>query len=188
MSRWHHGCDHRGPVRFTTVALLIAVSVLLSGCAALGLTVASVGVSAFTGGAREAVHAGTEYANGGVLYRTFSLSLPDLRIALGDTLARMEMAVVEDEVRKDYRSIEARAHDRRIRIRLEPVTRTVTRVRMVVPDGLFSKDRATASEIVAQLERTVEAQEPASSSAAALSDRLRGGPRTAASSPGRAGR
>jgi hypothetical protein len=160
--------------------LLIAVPLLLSGCAAVPL--ATVGLGALTGGAREAVHAGTEYATGGVLYRTFTLSLPELRLALGDTLARMEVAIVRDEVAKDLRKIEARAHDRRLDIRLEPVTRTVTRLRLVIADGPFTKDRATASEIVTQLERTVEAREAAPASA--RSDRIRSGPRTAASSPG----
>ena len=163
--------------------LVVAVPLLLSGCAAVALPAA---MAVFSGGAKEAFHAGTEYAKGGVLYRTFSLSLPELRLALGDTLARMEVEVVEDGVYKDLRKIEARAHDRRIDIRLEPVTRTVTRLRVVISDGVFSTDRTTASEIMTQLERTIETRE--AEVASVLSDRIRSGRRTAESSPGPAAR
>jgi hypothetical protein len=168
-------------VNVTTNVVLIVLSFALSGCAALGITAVSLGASAFTSGAKEAVHAGTEYAKGGVVYRTFSLSLPELREALGDTLARMEVAVVKDEADEDERRIEGRAQQRELDIRLQPVTRTVTRLRMVISNGAFRKDRATASEVVAQLERTVEAREAIST--ATLSDRIRGGRRAAASSP-----
>ena len=143
-------------MRLILTVLLVVVAVSLSGCVALGLTAATVGASAFSSGANVAVHAGTEYASGGKVYRTFSLPLADLRVALGDTLARMELPVIRDEADEDARRIEVQARDREIKLRLEPVTRTVTRLRLVVSEGHFSKDRATASEIVAQLERTVE--------------------------------
>jgi hypothetical protein len=139
--------------------LLVVLALALSGCAAIPLSLAS---GAFSGGAGAAVSAGTEYASGGVVYRTFTLPLDELRLALGDTLARMEIAVVRDEVVGDERRIEAHAHDRVIKLRLEPVSRTVTRLRLVVSENPFKKDRATASEIVTQTERTAEARAAAS--------------------------
>jgi uncharacterized protein YceK len=142
--------------------LLVVLAVALSGCAAIPLSLASIGAGAFSGGAGAAVSAGTEYASGGVVYRTFTLPLDELRLALGDTLARMEIAVVRDEVVGDERRIEARAHQRVIKLRLEPVSRTVTRLRLVVSEKPFKTDRATASEIVTQTERTVEARAAAS--------------------------
>src|SRR5436190_11076345 len=139
--------------------LLVVLALALSGCAAIPLGLAS---GAFSGGAGAAVSAGTEYASGGVVYRTFTLPLDELRLALGDALARMEIAVVRDEVVGDERRIEAHAHERVIKLRLEPVSRTVTRLRLVVSEKPFKKDRATASEIVTQTERTAEARAAAS--------------------------
>ena len=133
--------------------LLVVLALALSGCAAIPLSLAS---GAFSGGAGAAVNAGTEYASGGVVYRTFTLPLDELRLALGDALARMEIAVVRDEVVGDERRIEAHAHERVIKLRLEPVSRTVTRLRLVVSEKPFKKDRATASEIVTQTERAAE--------------------------------
>jgi len=139
-----------------TMTLLVGmtVSLALSGCAAIPL--AALGASVFSSGAGAAVKSGTEYARGGVVYRTFSLPPDELRVAVGDTLARMEIAVVRDELHGDERRIDARAHDREIDLRLQPVTRTVTRLRLFVSEGQFGRDRATASEIVAQTERTVD--------------------------------
>ena len=68
----------------------------------------------------------------------------------------MELAVVRDEIDGPDRVIVAQARDRKIELRLAPVTRTMTRVRLVVAEGPFRKDRATAAEIVAQTERSVE--------------------------------
>ena len=145
------------------IILLPMVTLFLSGCAAI--PVAAVATSAFGGGTQAAVKAGTEYARNGVVYRTFSLPLRDVRLVLGDTLARMEIAVVHDEPVGDEQRIRAEARDREVDLRLEPVTRTVTRLRLVVSEGLFRKDRATASEIVAQMERQLEAQGAASAGA-----------------------
>ena len=138
------------------ILVFVAVSVGLGGCAAIGLSVAALGAGAFSAGAGAAVQAGTEYTSSGAVYRTFSLPLADMRLALSDALERMELAVVSDEPEGPDRVIVARAHHREIDFRLEPVTRTVTRVRLVVKEGLMRKDRATATEIVTQTERSVE--------------------------------
>jgi hypothetical protein len=170
------------------LVLLVIAALPLSGCVALGLGVASMGASAFSAGTGAAVHAGTEYAKNGSVYRTFSLPLNELRIVLGDTLARMELAVVEDEAVDGERRISAKANDREVNIRLEPVTRTVTRMKLAVSEGsFFSKDRATASEIVAQTERAVERYEAAAVAVNTppAAKPVRG---TAASSPARAAR
>ena len=133
--------------------VIAAGSLGLGGCAAVGLIPLA---SALSAGTEAAVKAGTEYTRGGTLYRTFSLPLPELRLAVSDALERMELAIVRDELDGPDRVIVARARDREIDMRLEPVTRTVTRVRLVVAEGRFGKDRATATEIVTQTERSVE--------------------------------
>ena len=137
----------------------VGIAAGTSGCAAIGLTGAALGAGVFSAGAGAAVRAGTEITRGGVVYRTFSVPLNELRTAVGDTMARMELAVVHDEVDEHGdRRIVAWAREREVEIALQPVTRTVTRLRLVVAEGRFRRDRATAAEIVAQTERTVDAR------------------------------
>ena len=63
---------------------------------------------------------------------------------------------VEDEMDGVDRRIVARARDRSVKLTLQPLTRTVTRALLSVSSGHFGKDRATASEIVVQIENTVD--------------------------------
>ncbi|HYE92280.1 MAG TPA: hypothetical protein VEA38_14725 [Terriglobales bacterium] len=128
----------------------------LHGCVAIPAGAALGG--AFSAGAGAAVHAGKEYTRGGVVYRTFTMPLPALRDVLGDALERMEIAIIRDEPDGDQRVLLAAARDREVKLRLEPVTRTVTQLRLVVGKGTFGKDRATATEIMEQTERLVEAR------------------------------
>ena len=172
-------------MKFTRLILLIVVAGLgTSGCAAIGLTGAAIGAGTVSAGAGAVVREGTEYTRGGAVYRTFNLPQAELRLALSDTLARMEMAVITDVMDGDDRRILARARDREIEIQLVPLTRTVTQLKLVVGRGLFGKDRATASEIVVQIERTVE--ERALAAAARPVRRAERG--NGASSPARAAR
>ena len=112
----------------------------------------SLAAPAFGASANAAFQAGAAYTRG----RHLSTSpLTDDFCGPRDTLAPWTAChryVVEASV--DV----AHARDREIQIRLEPVTRTVTRMRLVVSEGQFWKDRATASEIVAQTERSVDAR------------------------------
>ena len=163
-----------------TLATIFLCAAVLGGCAALPLT--AVGAGAFSAGAGAAVDAGREYTRGGVVYRTFTMTLPELRLALSDALAAMELAVERDDVVGLDRRIVARARAREIDIRLQPVTRTVTRLRLVVSEGRFRNDRATATEIVEQTERAVEDR------VAAARALRRAGPAAAASSLARGAR
>jgi hypothetical protein len=143
------------------IVLVIAIVTMgLGGCAAIGLTGAAVGASALSAGAGAAVQAGKEYTRGGTVFRTFSASLLQTRLALGDALERMEIQVVREDDDGDDRVILAHAREREIVVRLQPVTRTVTRLRLEVAEGLFRKDRATATEIVTQTERAVTERTP----------------------------
>ena len=141
------------------LVLVIGLALTSGGCAALPLVALAPG--AFSAGAGAAVNAGKEYANGGVVYRTFTLPLDELRLVVGDAFARMELAVIRDEMDDGERVIEAHARDREIKLRLEPVSRTVTRMRLVVSEKPFKKDRATATEIIVQTERTVAERDAA---------------------------
>ena len=136
---------------------LLVISAVLGGggCAAIPLTVALGG--AFSAGAGAAVNAGKEYAKSGAVYRTFALPMDDLRLAISEVLERMELAIVSDEMDEGDRVIEAVARDREITLRLEPVTRTTSRLRVVVERGpLLGKDLATATTIVERAERAAQ--------------------------------
>ena len=138
-----------------TFVMLLGVMIGLSGCAAVG--VAAIGASMLSSGAGAAVRAGTEYTRGGTLYRTFSMPSNELREVVSQTFARMELETVEDELDGVDRHITAWARGRVIVLTLQPLTRTVTRARLSVSAGRLGKDRATASEIIEQLEQTAEA-------------------------------
>lgn len=137
-------------------AALAFFVVACSGCAAIPLTVALGG--AFSAGAGAVVNAGREYAKSGAVYRTFAVPQAELRAAMSEVLERMELAVVRDAMDDDDRVIEARANEREILLRLEPVTRTVSRLRVVVEHGWLGKDLATATTIVERAERRVQAR------------------------------
>jgi hypothetical protein len=138
-----------------TLIMVIVAGIGLSGCAAIGLT--ALGASALSGGAGAAVRAGTEYTKGGTVYRTFTLPQDQLREVVSDTFARMELAIVQDEMDGVDRKIVAHARGRVITLTLQPLTRQVTRAHLAVATGrLGGKDRATASEIVVQLEHTAD--------------------------------
>jgi hypothetical protein len=137
-----------------TIVMLLAAALGLSGCAAALL--APLGAGALSGGAGAVVRAGTEYTRGGTVLRTFSMPSDRLREVVSETFARMELAIHEEELDGVDRHIVAHARGRVIVLTLQPLTRTVTRARLSVSNGRFSKDRATASEIIVQLEQTAE--------------------------------
>lgn len=134
-----------------TRVLACAGGILLAtqGCAAVGLTF--LGVSAGVAGGT-----GTSYTLDSVAYRTFTTPLDDLRRATQGALKRMDITVQTDETTAEGRRLVAQASDRSIDIELERLTARTTRMRVSVKHGWFFRDRATAGEIVAQTERSVD--------------------------------
>ena len=53
------------------------------------------------------------------------------------------------------KTIKAMSNDREIEIELEMVSAKTTRIRTVAKQGIFFKDRATATEIIMQTERVL---------------------------------
>jgi hypothetical protein len=53
------------------------------------------------------------------------------------------------------KAIKAMSNDREIEIELEMVSAKTTRIRTVAKQGIFFKDRATATEIIMQTERVL---------------------------------
>ncbi len=81
---------------------LLAVAVMTSGCAAVGLTLLGTGAGVAAG-------TGTSYTLDGIAYRTFTASLDETRSATMRTLRRMDMPVSADRTTEHGREIEATA-------------------------------------------------------------------------------
>jgi len=139
--------------RWVSVGLAVMTLVGAAGCAAVGLTLLGVGtgVSAATG---------VSYTLDSIAYKTFTAPEEGLRAATLKTLKRMDIEVEENQPTESGRKIVAVADDRAIEIELDRLTSQTTRMRVNVKQGWFFKDRATATEIIIQTERTLD-NEPA---------------------------
>jgi len=141
MARW-------GPVGLAVLTLVGA-----AGCAAVGLTMLGVGAGVSAG-------TGVSYTLDSIAYKTFTAPEEGLRAATLKTLKRMDINVEENQPTESGRKIVAVASDRAIEIELDRLTSQTTRMRVNVKQGWFIKDRATATEIIIQTERTLD-DEPA---------------------------
>jgi hypothetical protein len=119
---------------------------LTTGCATVGLTLFGVGAGVTAGTA-------VSYTLDGIAYRTFTAPLPKVESATLAALNTMGIAVEANEKRNEGRRILASGADRQIEIDLEVVSARATRIRTVAKQGVFFKDRATATEIILQTEK-----------------------------------
>lgn len=131
------------------VALATVVLLGAQGCAAVGLTLFGVGAGVAAG-------SGTQYTLDSTAYRTFTAPLDDMRRATLATFKRMDITMQGDDVTDEGRRIVGQAADRAIEIELERLTSQTTRMRVAAKQGWFFKDRATAGEIIAQTERSLD--------------------------------
>lgn len=138
----------------STLALVGCLAVVLtglSGCAALGL-------SALTIAAGTGAGVGTGHVLDTITYKTFSVPLAGLSRATIVTLDRLDMPVIETENTADGQTITAQAGDRTVEIELDRLTTTASRMRVVVKKNWLIRDRATATEIILQTDRTLTDQ------------------------------
>jgi hypothetical protein len=98
---------------------------------------------------------GVQHAVNGVAYKTFTMPLPQIRKAVVATLKRMDIAVGDTKKMESGEKIAARASDRDIEVQLEAISANTTRMRTSARSGLLM-DAATATEIVAQTEKTLK--------------------------------
>lgn len=125
---------------------MLCCILLLPGCAAVALTAGGI-----------AAGVGVNYTMSGIAYKTLIAPIPETRLATLKTLNLMEVNVTQDEVTEEGWQITGNAADREIDIELEKLTATTTRMRVTVDKGhTFLKDRATATEIVAQSVQRLE--------------------------------
>lgn len=89
----------------------------------------------------------------GIAYRTFTAPLPQVERATLMALNDMGMEIESADKTDEGKAIKAKGLDRRIEIELQAISSKTTRIRTVAKDGVFFKDRATATEIILQTER-----------------------------------
>jgi Protein of unknown function (DUF3568) len=135
--------------RFSMTVFLSGIFLLLQGCAAgVGLTLFGVGAGVTTG-------TSVAYTLDGIAYKTFTAPLPQVETATRTALDRMGIKVEATSKMDQGKAIKAVTNDRDIEIELEMVSSKTTRIRTVAKQGIFFKDRATATEIIIQTERAL---------------------------------
>lgn len=134
--------------RGSLAALLATASLfLLSACDPISLTMMGVGAGA-----------GVGHELGGIVYKTFTASEPQVKKACFAALKRMAIKVTGVEKIEGGERIKALAGDRNIEIELDSLTPNTTRMRAVArKDGGVIVDSATAVEIITQTERVLGA-------------------------------
>jgi len=139
-------------------AILVAILVApLAGCEALAISALGAGASA-----------GVSYSINGAAYRTFTAPEQRVRNAALAGLKRMGGTVDATEQTDTGRLIKATMAERKIEVEIEPLSETATRVRAVAKRGWFTHDTATATEIIAQTEKSLGVpKEPRAASARA---------------------
>ena len=145
-----HGVAFVSYLRLLIVAL---VTGLATGCT--GIELPALGAAALSAGVGNAVRAGTEYTVTGTAYRTFTLSLEDLAAVVRATLDRMDLPITEAEAHGTKLQFTAQGIHRTVQLSLVPISGAVTRLGISVKRGIILRDRATASEIVTQIEQSV---------------------------------
>ena len=133
--------------RLAVFASIVSL-IFLHGCAGVGLTLFGVGAGVTTG-------TSVAYTLDGIAYRTFTASLPQVETATRTALHRMGIKVEATSKIDQGKAIRAVTNDREIEIELEMVSVRTTRIRTVAKQGIFFKDRATATEIIIQTERAL---------------------------------
>ena len=136
------------------VAVLVAAAGLVfAGCA--GVALPALGAAALSGGVGSVVKAGTEYTLLGTAHRTFSLPLDELAPSVRATLERLQFFLDEAHADGIELTIEASGIERTVHLRFTPITPAMTRLTVAVGHPL-RRDRATTTELLAQIERGIE--------------------------------
>ena len=118
--------------KYCVVFLLL----FLSGCTAVALTGAGVGVS---------------YTLSNVAYRSFSSPVDEVHNATITALKKMGIMITDDGESDGGRTITAETSDLDIIINLEKVTSKTTQVKVDARKNVILKDKATAAEIINQV-------------------------------------
>ncbi|MFO0996523.1 MAG: DUF3568 family protein [Alphaproteobacteria bacterium] len=135
-------------LRLGRLGALALIALALNGCA---LALSALGSTAGSGAGM-----GIQHNITGIVSKTYTASLPDLRTASLTTLERMSVAVDQDKQTEEGWLITGKAQDREISLRLQELTPSTTRARVAVDNDSLFKDTATAEEILAQTTKALD--------------------------------
>jgi hypothetical protein len=128
--------EHYGPMIGLRKYWVVFFLFFLSGCTAVALTGAGVGVS---------------YTLSNVAYRSFSHPADQVHIATIDALKKMGIMITDDSKSEERRTITAITNELDIVINIEKVTSKTTQVKVDARKSFILKDKATAAEIINQV-------------------------------------
>jgi hypothetical protein len=132
---------------FFKLSTFLSIILTLSGCALIPFA----GAAAVSGGA-----AGVNYSFTNVAYKTISYPVADVEAALHESLKKMNIKEMKREAGEGIVSITAVTSYLDISIDLEKVTPSVTNIKVNARRGVFFKDKATATEIIVQVQENLE--------------------------------
>ncbi len=124
--------------------MLLGIAVFNSGCVAI------LAAGAFTG-VTQYVH----YSVDNVSNRTFSGTLHHVTQASLDVLKKMQIQIDTVKKQEQGAKIQAYTNDLSIRISLYPITDNTTKVSIDASRYAVVKDKATADEIISQIDDTL---------------------------------
>ena len=125
--------------------LIIALSLPLAACDTVAIALLGGGASTLL-----------RYNLDGVAARTFTAPAESVKQASLAALERMGLEISGTEPLETGEVIHARASNRDIDIEVEPITKQLTRVRIMARGGSLFYDNATALELVAQTEKSLD--------------------------------
>jgi hypothetical protein len=132
---------------------MVAGLLTLQGCAALPL--AGLGASVVGAGAGEIVKVGTEYTTGGTVYRTVTIPMDDVREALLQTFNRTGIELTEYTQEDGEQHFIGQLRRRTVHVDLTALSENLTSLKLLVKRNTVSKDRATTSELLEQVEQVL---------------------------------
>jgi hypothetical protein len=100
--------------------------------------------------------AGANYTLTNVAYRTFNCSLARANKATTQALKRLGIKIVDNSKTEKGRKIKGSTKELEILIDLERVTAKATKIKVNAKKGRFLKDKATAAEIIHQIDKILE--------------------------------
>ena len=140
----HQSSDSASGVRAggLPLVLLLAACLPITGCVAVGATLAGLGFS---------------HQMGGIQYRTFTEPLPRVSRATVTAFKRMAFKLETVEQTKSGELIKGTAADRKFEVELEALTQSTTRMRAVAKNQIgVIVDASIAQEIIRQAEKALE--------------------------------
>jgi hypothetical protein len=148
------GTMRRRAARRALATTTVSLGVLAAqGCAAIPLAV--IAGSLLEAGGSAIVKTGTEYTASGTALRTFAVPVEQVHAAVLEAFSRVQILVVREQTSPKRHRIEGRMQGRKVRVDLFPLTPTLTAMTLDVKRNAFASDKATASELLAQVERAV---------------------------------